>query len=309
MLLEVNATRCTARTLLVALFLFMPHPGTAQQPNPYGPQTTFKTENVLPPSAVYVGPDDKIAIYVRNPSVPATVHVNYLLLTAAGLLIANSEDFTGLSVGAAPSKFFIPATEGYLISLSLFAPTTSRGQVFARAFLQRGNDGPTPVIDQVLVQGYVSDDDRLGYPQSPTESALSGRGWVHGVVLAQPAAGLDFTVTVPAGVRWKIKSVANNLVTSAAAANRLVQAEISDSSFLALGFVPPFAIVPASSNGNFVWGEGLAYGGSGTGFQGVPIFTDLVLGPGWHFSTFTQNIQAADRWQNPVAFVEEWVAQ
>lgn len=287
----------------------MPYPTVAAPGNPYGPQTTFRTENVLPPSAVYVGPDDAIVIYIRNPSVSATIFVNYRLLSPDGNIVPNSQSFTCLSVGATPFIYPISPTEGYLMSLSLFAPTTSRGQVFARVFLQRGTNQPTPVIDQVLLQGYVSDDDRLGYPQSPTESALSGRGWVHKFVGTTPAPGVDWNITVPPGVRWKLKAVATTFTASAAVANRLTTFDIADPAFSTMGLISPNALIAASQQFFFAWGEGLAYCDNPFTFLSIPIFTDLVLGPGWHFGAQTFNLQAGDQWSIPVCFVEEWVAQ
>lgn len=287
----------------------MPYPTVAAPGNPYGPQTTFRTENVLPPSAVYVGPDDAIVIYIRNPSLSATIFVNYRLLSPDGTIVPNSQSFTCKSVGAVPFIFPISPTEGYLMSLSLFAPTTSRGQVFARVFLQRGTNQPTPVIDQVLLQGYVSDDDRLGYPQSPTESALSGRGWVHSNLGPNTPAGQDWVITVPPGVRWKLKGVQNGLTAAAGGANREVTFTVSDPNFLNMGLIPPAQAQASPNSFDYVWGEGLAYNPLISFAQSVPIFTDLVLGPGWHFGTITLSLQPGDQWGSPAYFVEEWCAQ
>lgn len=287
----------------------MPYPTVAAPGNPYGPQTTFRTENVLPPSAVYVGPDDAIVIYIRNPSLSATIFVNYRLLSPDGTIVPNSQSFTCLSVGATPFIYPISPTEGYLMSLSLFAPTTSRGQVFARVFLQRGTNQPTPVIDQVLLQGYVSDDDRLGYPQSPTESALSGRGWVHRVQGVQPAAGADFNITVPPGVRWKIKSVLAQLNANTSIGTLEVVFTISDPSFSLMCFIPPGAVQATPNDFIYTWGEGINYTSLVSFAQSVPLFNDLVLGPGWHFGTQTLGILAPAFWGVPNCYVEEWVAQ
>lgn len=120
------------------------------------------------------------------------------------------------------------------------------------------------------------------------------------IVGAAPAAGADWSVTVPAGELWELRSVFAQLVTSAAVATRGARLVVNDgtAAFLTL---PAPATQAASLTGTYTWaphGPQLALAQANIGF--VP---ELSLMPGWSIASSTAAIDAGDQWTAPRLYV------
>jgi hypothetical protein len=282
------------------------HVPTAQ--STYGPRVRFDSLGVLPPTAVYVGPDDTIQIWARNPSIAVTINIHYRLLLPSGEIKACAETFTSSAAALTPNKRTIPATEGFLLSMTLYAPAISRGQCFVRVFLAAGDVSVNTPLDHLLIQGYVSEDDRLGFPQSPTESSLSGRGWLRDIQQGAPAAGLTVTIPVTSGVHWMIRALRTSFVASAAIANRLIVAAAVDPGGNISAIQQLSTAITAGQTWNIGWAPGLTFGAmlpwASAGFP-----ADLILPGGWQISIGCTGIDAADAFGLSVLTVEEWIGQ
>jgi fumarate reductase subunit C len=284
-------------------------PLTAGTQYPYGSLVSFRTEAILPPSAVYVGQDDTLILSVRNPSFATTVNVSVRFLTPQGELKPQLFTLKAASVGATPQLFTLTQSEGFIISASVSAPAASRGQVFVKLFLQRGLGSGDTTLGHVLVQDYVSVDDLGAYPQSILHSSIEGRGWAHTVVGTAPAAGANWVLTVPAGVRWRFISVNAQLVTSAVVANRNVRLFAIDNIGNIVVYVVPTITQAASLTIDWTWFDGAPDYNFSNIEQQMPIPRDLILGASWVVRSSVLAMQAADQWTAPFALVEEWVAQ
>lgn len=254
----------------------MGYPIVAPAGTPYGPQVGFQTEQVFPPSAVYVGPDDAITLIVRTPLVGFPLQLSYRLLTPQGEIISNHDDYQTAPTGNSFQSYRIPPSEGFLLSASLFAPGAARGQVFIQLFLQRGTDLVTPTLAALLCQGYVSQFERLTYPFSPNEAVSSGRGFVKGVAFGNGPVGLPFTFSVPAGVNWRIKCIWYQLVTDATVGNRAVRVSFFLPGSIRAADVPMSTTVPGSTTMVCTWAENVATVGTDNVLQGC-LPQDLLL--------------------------------
>lgn len=292
----------------LAFSLLMPYSSIAEIGAPYGPQVTFRTQKILPPSAVYVGPDDSIAVFLRNPSISVTVNINYRLLRADGVIISNVETLTGQSTGNAAIVKSISPNEGFLLSMELTAPAVSRGQAFVRVFLQRGTNQTNAPLDHLLLQGYVSNDDNLGYPQSPTESSLDGRGWSQNIAISAPGPGNNWTISVPTGVHWKLKAVFMQFQASAAAGNRNVAIDIFSTGVNVVAVTIFPATIAPSGAGVLCAAPGLTALSSST-FQLTGLPEDLILLGGWKIQSQGIAMAAGDTFSQIQITVEEWVGQ
>lgn len=285
-----------------------PFPDVAPPGNTYGPRITFKTEGILPPSAVYVGPDDSLILSVRNPSFPTTVNLSYRLLTPEGILQNESFEFVAASVGAAPALKIIQPTEGFLISASISAPAASRGQVFVKFFLQRGTGSGDIGLGHVLLQEYVSLDDFIGFPQTPMGSSLNGRGWMHGFAGTAPPVGIDWSVTVPAGIRWIVRSIQAQLITLGAAPLRAVLLQVNPPAAAAVARQPINVGIAVLNITSLSWAPGNTASTQPNAQQmGLP--AELIVSPGWIIRTVTTNLDPTDIWGAPNLVVEEFAAQ
>lgn len=126
------------------------------------------------------------------------------------------------------------------------------------------------------------------------------------ITAPNPAAGADFTVTVPPGSSWIVQSVRAQLVTSAAVANRAVTLRIGDgvselrrianvnvqaaSLTWVYGWLPGYGFVPASGIvQNYDLGE-----------------TPPILNAGATIATSTGAIDVGDQWSGIALSVIEY---
>ena len=117
-----------------------------------------------------------------------------------------------------------------------------------------------------------------------------------------PAAGADWSVTVPGGKAWRILSVRAALTTSVAAANRVAALTVSDGSAVFLT-IPPAAVQAASLTWTYDW---LEHGNNvqvGTLLSGG--FPDLIIPAGFVIASSTSLLDAGDQWAAPRLYVVE----
>jgi len=280
--------------------------GVAGTDNPYGPLITFQTEGIPPPGAVYVGPTESLLIFMWSASVVSTALVVFRLLTPQGEIKFEQYQISGQSAGGIPIQLLIPPSEGFLLSCVVSGTNTQRGQCYVKLLTAIGS--PTSLqVTQLLAQGYVSTFDSMSYPESPTESSISGRGWLNGVFTAAPAAGTDIGITVPAFRRWRLIGFAASLNTSAAAGMRQPTFSIADPAGTGDAMNFPTPTVGPSFSGTVTWGAGAGQIATPNVLQGsLPV--DVLVSGGWAIGTSTFGLQAGDQWGASTLFVEEWQA-
>ncbi len=119
---------------------------------------------------------------------------------------------------------------------------------------------------------------------------------------ADPAAGADWTFTVPAGAVWEIVAAYAVLVTDATVVSRAARLVVNDgvADFLSIA---PADVQTESLTYRYAWlGVGAAYRAANGQVVALP---RLVLEPGWTFGTSTEGIVAGDNWGVPRLYVLE----
>lgn len=116
------------------------------------------------------------------------------------------------------------------------------------------------------------------------------------VAVGNPALGAEWTVAVPAGKAWYLRSITALLTASAVVANRVPWFFIKDAAanqVMALTFT-----TPATASGTFTYqaAEGMPAETTsfGTVMRALP--SGLVLPTGWTISTVTVSKDAGDQW-------------
>lgn len=113
------------------------------------------------------------------------------------------------------------------------------------------------------------------------------------VTVTPPAAGADWSLPVPAGHLYVLRSAFGILTTSAAVANRTARLILGDGTATFLE-VPPFAVQAASIVGRYSWlGADVAYALAPA--QGLPL-PPITLQAGWTVGTSTGLIDVGDQW-------------
>lgn len=116
-----------------------------------------------------------------------------------------------------------------------------------------------------------------------------------------PAAGVEASVTVPAGQSWELYSVGITLVTSAAVANRTPHLIVDDGTNVVANLVPA-AVQAASATVAYSFtmaGADFAAVRDGVMLVGQ-LPTGLRLGPGWRIRTLTTALDVGDNYGAPV---------
>lgn len=120
-----------------------------------------------------------------------------------------------------------------------------------------------------------------------------------------PAAGADWSITVPAGVVWEIQTIKARLVTAVAVANRgavlVVNDSILDVFSAATGLVQAASL---TTDHVFAREYGAAVTGSGSAVA-IASWPNVPLLSAWKITSLTTAIQAADQWSAIVLYVVE----
>lgn len=242
----------------------------------------------------------------------------------AGVALEVSYRFADLKGKITPERHVVPLTadrvvterdvklgEGYLVNLAVFAvgaaPLT--GQTFVCIKLIRGLTGATIVLG-LLLGGYVTAEQGLGWPGSPIGSSLDGEGVLRPITGTDPAAGVNISETVPTGARWQLFSLAADFFTDATAGVREVLLTIDDSGALYhLASIQPFQQAPSTSR-RYCWATGMPLGTS-LGVQNLATLAGLpspcYLLAGHRVQTYVANFAAGDNWGPPTFLAREWL--
>jgi len=135
------------------------------------------------------------------------------------------------------------------------------------------------------------------------ESQASGPGEIISKQVGTVTAGDDISVTVPAAVRWKLRSLFGLLTASAAAANRVPLYAPSDGTNL-LAFNGPNVSQTANDAWYYLWGTiGISLLTSSPFSFAIP---DLTYPTGYVIKTQTASLQGGDQWTLVNLQIEEW---
>ena len=124
-------------------------------------------------------------------------------------------------------------------------------------------------------------------------------------VPAAPAAGADWSLTVPGGFRWRLVSLVGRLVTSATVANRYPTLTLSDGTTV-FARVPAITAAVASGTSFYWWaiGGGSYVPSTLTTPQSLWL-PDMWLESGYVVNANTSALDATDQWSQVAAYVVE----
>jgi hypothetical protein len=125
---------------------------------------------------------------------------------------------------------------------------------------------------------------------------------------ANPAAGFDWTITVPTGELWRILAVSCFLQASATVANREAVLNVDEGGAIVTINVPSGTNHIASEGRIYSWISGAAYRGAGATSPNivVGIGDSVFVSGGGRIRVITANIQVGDDWGPARAWVEVW---
>jgi hypothetical protein len=151
--------------------------------------------------------------------------------------------------------------------------------------------------------GQRRDDQRTEDGPRPGHYALSEQRII---TVGAPAAGADWSATVPTPARWRVNALQAQLTTGAAGGNRVPHLVITDGQGHSVYNFPSTANQLANSTAQYSAGATVMT----AQFDNAQVLVlpyPLKLLQTWTIGTLTTGIQAGDQWSNIVLYVKEWL--
>lgn len=257
-------------------------------------------------AGLYLTGEDNFRLTTIGALAGAVVALEGRVMTPDGCVVPFAERHVPSSNYTATTSIF-PSVEGILLNAQLRVTTGTavRGHVFAFLEIIRGGGSAAQPLGTIL-QDYLTSGARLAWPGSPIQSSVAGVGRLRSITGTNPAAGVEISETVPAGVRWRLMAFSAQLVASAVVATRQPFLLIDD------GTTTFFAVGSGGSNTasqtiRHGWAPvGATFAAGSPGYMSVLPDT-LVVGAGSRFRTQTSGLDPGDDWGAPQYVVEEWI--
>lgn len=251
--------------------------------------------------------EEHLRVQTVNSASGVRVALHYRFLSPERGIIANAEQHTPNTDRTLRASLHRLGA-GALLNLTVFAEAGAPrvGQTFVRVQLVRGFDGALVVMG-TLLQGYITANQDLAFPGSPIQSSLDTTGCVRSIVGTNPAAGNEWSETVPTGALWQLLSASVLLTTDGTAVDRqpLLQLLIASELYFRSPVEP---VIGASTNGQISWFPGALYPGTFTGGASpAPLPNATFLPAGSVISSATVGLTAGDNYSAPRLMVREWL--
>lgn len=251
--------------------------------------------------------DDYLKLTVENSFVGVRVTVSYRMHRRDNVTAPSSESFA-ITADRVANTFTFNIGQGYLLNAVAFVSSGApkRGQTYIKLEAIRGAN-LTPLVLAPLLQGYVTANQNLGYPGSPLQGSFEGDGFTRFVSGTQPAAGNEWSETVPTGARWELLNLAVDLTTNGTPADRLAVLGCRNAGQLFFRS-PQTRVIPAGRTIRNYWTTAAAVNPSVK--DDVPVAQlapGLQLHAGHTFDSGTSNLQAGDAYGAPFYQVREWL--
>lgn len=262
----------------------------------------------LAPAGLFVTGEDRLRLTSFNSAAGVTLTIEgRVYLAGHGLRPFRERHVPNTDRTTANTVFQVG--EGWIVDVHVRADagTPRRGQCFVVLELVRGavNGAVQPLA--TLLQGYVTDTQRRGWPGSPLELSTEGPGVLLSVTGADPAAGVEISETIPANARRELLAVRFVLVADATAISRSVTLAIDDGANIFYSGASHDAQT-ASQTLTYSAGAGITAARVPAALHvEIPLPNRVRLSAGFRFRTVTGNLQAGDNFGAPQYLVEEWI--
>jgi hypothetical protein len=258
---------------------------------------------VRAPHPFLVTGEDRLRLTVRNGAAGVTVTLSGRFLTIEG-------EVRPLLYALTPTTDLVASTldfalgDGWILNLTARASagTPQIGDTNIVVDVIRGS-GAAAIILGTLIAAFVTDAVPAAWPGSLVAASGDSEGTLDAIAGADPAAGAEWSIVVPAGARWRVRSVTAVLVASAAVANR-EPSIVFTADGLVVASVPSGVAHVASQTRRYSWFPSAFRGAAAASLDlAVPI-PALELRGGDTITSVTTAIDVGDNWGAPVVYVE-----
>lgn len=285
------------------------------QPGAPGPSQNIQTrpravqitaDKVQPTLRLYTQDEDQFQLSVQSNIAGAQINFSFRWLMPDGQIVPQIVPVIAPVAGVIQFQT-IAIPEGFLLTAAANAPNPlAAGQwVWADVALLRGGISGANDFDEIMA-GYCAHLFNAAWPEWVPQRPSDGAGQIISITTANPAAGADFTLTVPTSRRWNLLSLRAVLSTSAAVANRNATLLVDDGANTFFSS-PSGANIVASTNERIVASPDLPFINDGFATQTFPLANPTILRGGFRISSSTSGLQAADQWNSIQILALEWL--
>lgn len=266
----------------------------------------LNVQDSTPPTQTYVGKDDSIWVGAATQNVGLIVTLNARFLMPNGSIQLNQYTLRfPQSRQMSYQQVFLP--ECFLLSLSA-TPNTQAGSpssTFIAVMLSRF--APTLFNASLLLcSGYSTANQPVSWPGGINSTSVDCAGAIVTSGTSAPAAGVNFSITVPANAKWRPIALNCTLTASAAVANRGLVVTLDDGSNLfATGANP--TVVTASQVATLCVAASPELQSAPILVFPINLFAGVLLFPGFRIRSAIQNLQVGDQISAVSLLVEEWI--
>lgn len=259
------------------------------------------------PFQFYTTGEDRLRVVSVNSLVGVRLKIHHRFVDAFGKVQASEDDHVPNSDRTAHTTEHELGV-GSLLNLTLNANsgTPLIGQTFVIVQLIRGT-GTAAIVLGTLLQGYVTSTQHLAWPGSPIESSTAGEPFIREVLGTTPAAGGNWSETVPAGARWELLRFYGEFTSSAAPAVRSVEFRIRTGAPFQAWLTPVGAGQNANQSYAYTWTPGFTNNADLNGVVNNALPNPTLLQAGASIEVQTRGIQAGDQWAALRYSVREWL--
>jgi hypothetical protein len=268
-------------------------------------------DKIIATSNIPVPPASCLSLQVRT-FIACTINIEYFTDTKLDGVKWNKDTFIPAATDGSLNTRLIPLAEGTLNYMKISTPTQAqRGNIYVIVDLIQSPAAASPIL-ATLVQRYVTNISPIYVPGSNFEGSTDGQGAFESITVANPAAGAQFTQTVPTNALWRLHSIRFTFVAAVAAANRQIRVTLSRAGLVFCTFPVVDAAVTASQTiiaenwtgaGQFLARNAI----DNEAFAGISS-PPIVTIAGDVIASINANIQGADTYVNIYLFVERLVS-
>lgn len=257
----------------------------------------FNTQTLDPPSDAYIRTDDQLIIDLTHNSTNIPVLVRARLLLTNGTVVIIEQQCFGSNNGSV-NRYPLQLAEGFLLSVGVSTPNTFGNTIppFIAIYLAQ-NIQATYNATACFIADYVTFKRPLSWTPGVSAQSIPQPIFKFSTILTPPAAGLDWTWSVPQYQRHKLLAICAKFATDATVGARQVTIVIN------MGGTPVYqylasATQPASITAlyNFSNSNTLASVNGTTFVTSIP--ADVELAGFDNVQVVTTNKGAGDQWSN-----------
>lgn len=269
------------------------------------PLVEFTNRFVQPTAAQYLTRDDLLWVQLAMSAAPGLAVIGARILAPSGEVVFWERQLVANTPRVAAIGTF-DLLEGFLLGVSMVsvAPFGANDWAYAVLGLTR-NEGGLSSISQVFTKGYFEFHQPLQWPGGRAQSPFDGKGALRREVGDVPAAGAEWSISVPVGARWRPIALEVELVTSAAAGQRRLSVQGMRGADRLFRVVSPTTQAPSVTRQyhGAHWGVPDVLAAT---FMPVNLPERIELVAGDTLESLTTALVAGDNYGAPILYVEEW---